>query len=176
MDLTIRQEAEKDYKAVFNLIEEAFRDAEYSDHREHFLVEKLRQSDSFVPDLSLVALLGNKLVGYILLSRIHIENKKNLFPSLALAPVCVLPEFQGRGIGGILIEFAHNRAKELGYSSVVLLGHAGYYPRFGYKRAEHFGIRLPFEVPSENCMAFELVKGALNDVNGLVKYDPAFYA
>ena len=86
----------------------------------------------------------------------------------------VLPEFQGNGIGRMLIEKAHQKAKELGYKSIVLLGHENYYPRFGYRQTDKYGIKLPFEVPKENCMVVELVKNGLQGISGIVEYPKEF--
>ena len=172
--MTIRQETEKDHSAVFNLIESAFREAEFADNTEQFLVERLRKSDAFIPELSMVAEIDGKIVGHILLTKLKIKNKSNEFDSLALAPVSVLPEFQGKGIGGKLIVEAHKKAKELGHKSIVLLGHENYYPRFGYEQADKYGIELPFEVPKENCMVIELIENALKGVNGIVEYPKEF--
>lgn len=173
--MNIRKESPDDYLSVFNLIERAFRDEKYSDHQEHFLVERLRASEAFVPGLSLVYVLEKKIVGHILLTEIKIKNFEDEIRSLALAPVAVLPEFQGRGIGGKLIEAGHQSARDLGYQSVILLGHDKYYPRFGYRLAEEFGITLPFDVPKENCMAIELQPDALKNVHGDVVYPKEFY-
>jgi predicted N-acetyltransferase YhbS len=107
---------------------------------------------------------------------VKIKDGKNEFVSLALAPVSVLPEMQGKGVGTMLIEQAHQKARELGYKSIVLLGHEKYYPRFGYQQADTFGINLPFDVPKENCMAVELTKGGLDGVRGMVEYPKEFYS
>ncbi len=141
MIINLRQESESDFTAVFDLIQKAFLNAEYSDNNEHFLVDKLRKSEAFIPELSIVAECDNQLVGHIILSKIRIKNEDKSYPSLALAPVSVLPDFQGKGIGGKLILHSHEIAKDLGYKSVVLLGHDKYYPRFGYDRAEKYGCR-----------------------------------
>ena len=103
------------------------------------MVERLRNSDTFISELSLVAEIDNQIVGYILLSKISVlGNNKNVHTSLSMAPVAVLQRFQGKGIGKNLIEFAHDKAKELGFGSVILLGHENYYPRFGYKLCKDF--------------------------------------
>ena len=172
--ISVRQEVPADHQAVSVLIEEAFRKEKMSDHQEHLLVERLRNSASFVPALSLVAEVEGKIVGHILLTRIKIRNDREVFDSLALAPVSVLPDYQRGGIGGRLIEHAHRNARSLNYSSVVVLGHADYYPRFGYQRADRFGITLPFDVPKENCLAIELTEGGLNGVCGEVVYSEEF--
>ncbi|BAP32903.1 GNAT family acetyltransferase [Chryseobacterium sp. StRB126] len=173
--ITIREEEEKDYEKVFILIEEAFRDMEYSDHQEHFLVEKLRKSEAFIPELSLVAEDENSIItGHILFTKLTIENGSETFESLALAPVSVKPEFQNQGIGGQLIREGHRIAQKLGYHSVILIGHEDYYPRFGYEKTSNFGILFPFEIPEVNGMAVELVKDGLKNRKGMVKYPREF--
>jgi len=175
MEISIRQEQEADHKVVFQLIEEAFAGETLSDHREQFLVERLRKSEAFIPELSIVAILNEQIVGHILLTKIKIKNTTQSFDSLALAPVSVLPPFQGQGIGGALIKAAHEKAKALGHTSIVLLGHEAYYPRFGYQQSAQFGISLPFDVPAENCMAIELVPNTLQKISGVVEYAPEFF-
>lgn len=175
MEINIRQEALVDYPIVFDLIEQAFRDEIISDKKEQFLVERLRKSDGFIPKLSLVAEANQKIVGYILLTKIIIETNTESVTSLALAPVAVLPTFQMKGIGGRLIEEAHHIAKGLGYTSVILLGHETYYPKFGYKLLKEFNITLPFVAPKENCMAIELIPDALKNKEGKVIYPKEFF-
>lgn len=175
MNLNLRQEQPEDYKEVFKIIEKAFKTEELSDHKEQFLVERLRKSKAFIPELSIIAEIGNKVVGHILLTKLKIKNNENKFDSLALAPVSVLPDFQGNGIGGMLIKKSHNIAKELGYRSIVLLGHENYYPRFGYKLAKEFDIEFPFDAPNENCFVIELAKNGLKGVNGIVEYPKEFF-
>ncbi|WP_165852174.1 GNAT family N-acetyltransferase [Chryseobacterium pennae] len=173
--ITIRKEEVKDYEAVFKLTEEAFRDMEHSDHQEHFLVEKLRKSEAFIPELSLVAEDEHGIVaGHILFTKLMIENGLETFESLALAPVSVKPDFQNQGIGGQLIREGHLRAQKLGYQSVILIGHEEYYPRFGYEKTSNFGISFPFDIPEENGMAIELVEDGLKNKKGRVKYPKEF--
>ncbi|UTN06519.1 N-acetyltransferase [Flavobacterium bizetiae] len=175
MEIKLRQETEQDHKSVFQVIQKAFENEEYSDHKEQFLVERLRKSNTFIPELSIVAEVDNKIVGHILLTKLEIENDINTYESLALAPVSVLPEFQGKGVGSKLILHSHEVAKELGYKSIILLGHEKYYPRFGYELTNKYGIEMPFDVPAENCMVAVLVKNGLSGVRGKVIYPDAFF-
>lgn len=175
MEITLRQENKNDFQSVFQLIEKAFEKEEYSDHKEQFLVERLRKSDAFIPELSIVAELDGKIVGHILFTKLKIKNDLNSFESLALAPVSVLPEFQEKGIGSKLILYGHEIAKDLGYKSVILLGHQDYYPRFGYEVCEKYNIKMPFDVPAENCMVIALTEDGLKDVNGEVVYPSVFF-
>jgi len=138
----------------------------------------MRKSSSFIPKLSLVATdkNNNKILGHILLSKIKISKDDNEWvESLALAPVSVLPEYQNKGIGGLLITEALKKAKELGYNSVVVLGHPEYYPKFGFKKASLWGIKAPFDVPDEAFMAIELSKNGLNKASGVVEYPSVFF-
>ena len=171
----IRKETSTYYNEVHTLIKEAFKNVDVSDHREQFLVENLRKSENFIPEFSLVAEYESKIVGHILLTRIKIKNQFQQYESLALAPVSVLPQYQNQGIGGLLIKTAHKIARKLQFKSVILLGHPDYYPKFGYKKASDFGIKLPFEVPLEYCMAIELVVNGLSEVSGTVEYPKEFY-
>ena len=175
MKINIRQETPSDYGVVSQIIEAAFRDDPHGDHTEHHLVERLRKSDEFIPELSLVAEVDGEIVGHILLTKIKIKNKQATFHSLALAPVSVKPSFQKKGIGAELIRAAHRKAKELGHQSIVLVGHENYYPKFGYELTSKYGIELPFEAPDENCMVIELEDGALQGVSGMVEYSQVFF-
>ncbi|CAA9202095.1 hypothetical protein FLA105534_03926 [Flavobacterium bizetiae] len=175
MEIKLRQETEQDHKSVFQVIQKAFENEEYSDHKEQFLVERLRKSNTFIPELSIVAEVDNKIVGHILLTKLEIENDIDTYESLALAPVSVLPEFQGKGVGSKLILYSHEVAKELGYKSIILLGHEKYYPRFGYELTNKYGIEMPFDVPAENCMVAVLAKNGLSGVRGKVIYPDAFF-
>ena len=171
----IRQENQTDFPLVFNLIKASFENEIHTDHQEQYLVERLRKSVDFIPELSLVAENQGNIVGYILLSKIKILSQiNNPKGSLALAPVAVLPQYQNQGIGGRLIATAHEKAKNLGFDSVIVLGHESFYPKFGYVTAENFNIKSPFDVPSKNFMAIELVHESLKSVEGIVEYPKEF--
>ncbi|MFF5399655.1 GNAT family N-acetyltransferase [Peribacillus butanolivorans] len=174
MSITIRQELNEDYKITEKVVKSAFANMEFSDKKEHELVSRIRKSDAFIPNLSLVA-VNKEIVGHILLSKIKINNDNQFAESLALAPVSVLPEDQNKGIGRLLILEALKKAKELEYNSVVVLGHPEYYPKFGFKKTSLWGIKAPFEVPEEAFMALELQENALYNISGVVEYSSAFF-
>lgn len=167
--LEIRQENKKDYAEVYNVIKKAFMSAEHCDGNEQDLVVNLRESNNFIPELSLVAIDDNKIVGYILFTKIRIGK----YEELALAPLAVLPEYQKQGIGKKLIEEGHKKAKKLGYQYSIVLGSERYYPKLGYVLASQYGIKAPFEVPNENFMAIELNNTDV-EITGVVEYAKEF--
>lgn len=167
--LKIRKETKSDYDEVYNVVKTAFETAEHSDGNEQDLVVALRKSDNFIPDLSLVAIEYNKIVGYILFTKIKIGE----YEELALAPLGILPEYQKQGIGKKLIEKGHQIAKELGYHYSIVLGSETYYSKSGYSPAINYGIKAPFEVSNENFMAIKL-NNTNKEIIGIVEYAKEF--
>lgn len=96
--------------------------------------------------------------------------------TLSLAPMAVLPDYQGKGIGGSLIKAGLKKAEILGFQSVVVLGHHEYYTRFGFRKAGDWNIKEPFGVPDEVMMALELKEGSLCFGGGMIKYPEEYYA
>ena len=168
MDIVIRKETVEDLAKVYEVNRAAF-----SQEDESKLVERIRKGSYYIPELSLVAEINEKIIGHILFSKIKIIGD-NEYESLALAPMAVLPEYQKKGIGGKLIKKGLKKARELGFDSVIVLGHADYYPRFGFERASRWNIKCLFEVPDEAFMAIELNAGALKERSGIVEYPEEF--
>ncbi|WP_459500237.1 GNAT family N-acetyltransferase [Bacillus sp. C1] len=173
MDIKVRQESEKDYKRVEEVIKQAFLNEAFSDQKEHELVNRIRKCDAFIPELSLVA-VDKEVVGHVLLSSIKIVDGDTSVDSLALAPISVVQEYQKKEIVSMLISHVLRKAKELGYHSVIVWGHKDYYPKFGFKPANLWNIRAPFDVPGEIFMAMELTVHVLQNVQGVVQYSEAF--
>ncbi len=169
MNIQIRPEYKNDISAISMINDMAF-----GQENEGNLIIKLRKNRNFIKDLSLVACMGNEIIGHILFSKIIIKNGNEEFESLALAPMSVIPELQGLGIGSELIKKGLQKATKLGYESVIVLGHENYYPKFKFTPASQFQITCPFEVPDANFMALELEKGSLKNVYGCVEYPKEF--
>ncbi|MFN8671740.1 MAG: N-acetyltransferase [Candidatus Sericytochromatia bacterium] len=170
MNILIRKENINDFIGISEVNTQAFKQ-----ENEAKLVNLLRSSINFIPELSLVAILNDKLIGHILFTKIKIINeKKQGFESLALAPMSVLPEFQNKGIGSKLVKEGLNQSKNLGYKSVIVLGHSEYYPKFGFKKASNWNIKCPFNVPDSSYMAIELIDKGLDNISGIVEYSKEF--
>lgn len=167
--MTIRAEQQADYDSVYQVVKNAFKTAEQSDGNEQDLVNALRKSSAFIPELSLVSEINGKIVGHIMFTKLQIGEHT----ALALAPLSVLPKYQRQGIGTSLILAGHKIAQNLGYSYSIVLGSEKYYPKIGYLPAETFGIQPCFEVPSKNFMAYRLCKNAPT-ISGIVKYAEEF--
>lgn len=140
------------------------------------LVEAIRESSHFIPELSLVAeTTENEIVGHILISKISILDETNEWETLGLAPMSVLPGFQNQGIGSLLVIEGLKKSKELGYKHIAVLGHPNFYPKFGFQISKLFNIESPFPVPDEVFMALELEEDSLKNIKGKVKYSEAFH-
>jgi len=148
----------------------------FGEENEAVLVEKLRENNRFIPDLSLGAFDGDRLLGHILLFPVDIIDGSQRYLSLSLAPLSVDLEHQNMGIGSILTDRAIERAREHGFPSIVVLGDPGYYPRFGFKPASLFGVSPPFTVPDDTFMILELLENGLRDVKGSLQYPEEYSA
>jgi len=135
MEINIRSERVSDYSSIANVNYEAFLGWRPDDHfvTEYILVDLLRHNPMYDPELSLVAEYNGRVVGHVLFSpfKFIVLGQEQL--GVVLAPVAVIPEYQRKGIGKMLIEEGHRIAREKGFTFSLLCGHLEYYPKFGYK-------------------------------------------
>ncbi|MBW4635719.1 MAG: N-acetyltransferase [Iphinoe sp. HA4291-MV1] len=141
--------------------------------KEAELVDKIRNSANFIPELSLVALENGDVLGHILFSCIVIEVPEQI-PALALAPLAVTPLRQRQSIGSQLVKVGLSKCRESDYSIVVVVGEPRYYRRFGFQKARKFGLHSSLPIPDEAFMVLELKPSALMNINGIVCY-PAYF-
>ncbi|WP_215083678.1 N-acetyltransferase [Exiguobacterium sp. s78] len=166
--MIIRKEGFKDAAGIRLVHEAAFEQP-----NEANLVDALREDETAQPVFGRVAVTDKgEIVGHVLLSRIHIND----IPSLALAPVGVLPVWQRKGIGSELIRQVIEDARDAGESHIIVLGHDSYYPQFGFERAIDYGIEPPFPVPPEVFLVLALERNGLRGVSGIVRYSSPFSA
>lgn len=160
----IRDVTSRDHAAVRQVIRHAFNQDDEAN-----LVEKLRADGAVLVEL--VAASHIAIQGHILYSPLTIVRDGGTLRAAALAPVSVLPAFQKQGLGGALIRAGNARCKELGCVGVIVLGHAGYYPRFGFSPQIAESLQAPFSGP--HFMALEFEPGAFAG-GGRVQYAKAF--
>ena len=168
VEILIRPETIKDAGAITEINQQAF-----GRPYEAGVVEKVRESAGFVPELSLVAERDGVLIGHALFSEVTIEGGSS-WTVLALGPIAVRPEFQKQGVGGQLIQAGLERSATLGYGAVVLIGHPTYYPRFGFVPASRFGLKCSISVPDDVFMVCLLRPNGLEGIQGTVVFPPAF--
>ena len=167
----IRAEREEDYSQIYEVVKKAFEKAEHSDGNEQDLVEKLRKNKAYINSLSLVCEDNDKIVGYVMFTK----NKIGKVTGLTLAPLAILPKYQHKRLGTLLVKSGLKIAKELGYEYVVVLGNPKYYNRFGFVTSKEFGIKSPFDVPSKNFMALNLIDNDdRENLNAVVEYPKPF--
>lgn len=167
--IVIRPESPDDRDGISELTRRAFACEE-----EVGLIIDIRNSEYFIPGLSLVAVQDDAIVGHILFSKIRLKTEAGEIPVLSLAPMAVSPEYQRQGIGIRLVEAGLEEAGRLGHTIVVVIGHPEYYPRFGFKPARANGIDIGLEVPDEAFMVLELEEGALANLDGIIQFSPPF--
>ncbi|WP_436791890.1 GNAT family N-acetyltransferase [Yinghuangia sp. YIM S10712] len=163
---TARPETADDVSAIRDILLAAFPTDLEAD-----IVDALRADpQAWIDGVSMVTTTPDGTpIGYALLTRCHVDGA----PALALAPCAVLPSAQRTGAGSAAIRAALDAARTMGENLVLVLGHADYYPRFGFTPASRFGIQAPFEAPDEAMMAM-----ALDDTRpvptGTIRYPAAF--
>ena len=139
------------------------------------LVELLHAAGAAPVSLVATAESDGRVIGHILFSPVQIDGPLGSNPPrmVGLAPVSVLPEYQGRGIGSRLIREGLDACREAGCGAAVVLGEPGYYTRFGFERASGKGLGNEYGV-DEYFMVVELSNRALDSVSGMVRYREEF--
>lgn len=140
--IQLRQEVPKDYFETETIVREAFWNCYTPACYEHYLIHIMRKCPAFLPELDFVATDGEKIVGNVMCLKGYItgDNRKR-YDVLSLGPIGVLPEYQGKGIGGMLIAKTKEIAKEMGFRGILLFGDPNYYTRKGFVAVETLGIR-----------------------------------
>lgn len=164
MNVIIRDETPNDEAAIREVNNQAF-----DQPLEAHLVEMLREHDGVL--LSLVAVVEERVVGHILFTPVTLTTDIAEVSGAGLGPMGVLPEFQRLGVGSKLIISGIERMRQQGVPFIVVLGHAGYYPLFGFERASEYGVRCQWEVPDEAFMIMPITDRPLP---GLIRYRPEF--
>lgn len=161
--IEIREELTTDIPAIRDVNQQAF-----AQDQEGRIVDTLRSNGAAL--LSLVAVANGEVVGHIMYSPASVGQVMGA----ALGPMAVLPEYQRQGIGSQLVEAGNQKLKASGYPFIVVVGHADYYPRFGFQPASNFGLRCEWPVPDNVFMALVLDSEKMEGVSGLAKYRHEF--
>ena len=169
-DLEIRPERPADGAAIADVVAAAF-----GSPAEARLVEAIRSSGGYLPDLSLVAVLEGEVIGHVMISHVGLVDGATERRIASLSPLAIAPPLQGRGIGSALVRAAVARAEERGEPLVVLEGSPAYYGRFGFEHSVPHGIHitLPAWAPPEAAQVVRL-RSYDAAIRGRVVYPAAF--
>jgi putative acetyltransferase len=167
MLINIREERSEDIAMIRGVNIEAF-----GRSQEANLIEMLRTNGGIL--LSLLATNEDQIVGHILYSAVTVGSGERKIIGAGLGPMAVRPAYQRRGIGAKLIEFGTTRLKQSGCPFIVVLGHADYYPRFGFRPASDYGLKCEWSVPDNAFMALALDESKIGGLSGLAKYRAEF--
>ena len=166
--INIREENRDDYELVTYVNDQAFKQPE-----EGRIVEVLRESCR--DTISLVAVSDNTLVGHIFFSPVTINHGEKQVFGMGLAPMAVLPDYQNRGIGSLLVKEGLRRIRSTDCPFIIVLGHEQYYPRFGFEPASKYGLKCQWDgVPDNAFMVLVLNKEALAGISGVASYRSEF--
>jgi len=166
--VVIRPEKPQDYAGVHEINRLAFRR-----ENEARLIENLRVSPGYIPELSIVAVGGKNVVGHVIFYPIGIETPAGEFPALLMAPLAVRPS-QKEDVGDRLVTQGIRECRRMGYGCIVVIGTPSYYTRFGFVSVQWLGLRPSFRVSGGDLMALELMPYALEGIKGTVKFPPVF--
>jgi len=168
--ITIRPEAAADHAAIHAFVETAFQTAKVASGTEQDFVDGLRASPGYLPELALVAVADDGIVGHVMLTRTAIDTDAGRREILLLAPLAVALGERGRGLGARLTNTVIERARARGFDAVILVGDPAYYGRFGFRASTDFGVRNGSGIPDQYVQILELVPGALDGVAGTITF------
>lgn len=170
--MLIRNEQPADHDAIADVVTAAF-----GSPVEARLVEAIRASPNYEPELSLVAELDGRVVGHVMISFASLREHEEERRIAMLSPLAVAPDHHTEGIGSALVREVTARADARGEPIVILEGSPTYYSRFGfeYSMLHNIEITLPSWAPPEAAQVLRLTNYDPS-IRGRVVYPPAFDA
>lgn len=187
-DIKIRPETHKDYKDIIALILRSFKEGtDYSDGTDIIaLVEEIRDSEYYIPELSFVAEMDGKIVGHFLFSKFPLSPEKiggyggaEAAEIVMLAPVSVHADYFHMGVGSTMLKLGIEKVKEYGYKGITVEGDYHFYNRVGFRTSSEYNI-LPtsgYPLQEPRCMMCqETYEGSLAGIQGYIVYDMYYNA
>lgn len=174
-DIEIRAETAADYHATEEMTMRAFWNNHHRGCDEHLLVHKMRQSPDYLPEISRIAVRDGRVIGCIMYCKAWLKKGEETMEILDFGPLCVDPQWQGTGVGRMLLEETIALAREAGYPGIVIFGEPGYYPRMGFVTCDKLGITTADGENYDAFMGYELRKGALRNFGGSFHESSVFW-
>lgn len=173
-EVEIRPERPEDYQEAERMAQQAFWNKHQQGCDEHYLVHKLRRSEEYLPEFSRIAVKDGAIIGGIWYSRAWIQSGEEHYPVLTFGPLCVAPDWQGSGVGELLLRETMALAREAGWPGIIILGEPDYYPRIGFRTCDHFGITTADGKNFDAFLGIELCPGGLSSRPGRFHESPVF--
>ena len=185
-DYTICLEKAEEYRAVENLVREAFWNVYRPGCSEHYVIHVLRDDPAFVKELDFVMRRSvqeggpdGELIGQNMFMRTIIEaDDGRVIPVLTMGPICITPELKRRGYGKKLLDYSLEQAASLGFGAVLFEGNIDFYGNSGFTYARNFGIRyhdLPEGADDSFFLCRELIPGYLTGITGVYRTPKGYY-
>ena len=169
-DYVIRLERKEEHRAVETIVRESFWNVYRPGCLEHFVLNQLRDDPAFVPELDFVMEMNGRVIGQNIFMRAAIQSDDGReIPIMAMGPICICPELQGKGLGKILLDFSLEKAAGLGCGALCFEGNIGFYGKSVFTYASNFGIRyhgLPEGADASFFLCRELIPGYLDNITG----------
>ena len=178
-DYLIRLERKEDYRAVENLVREAFWNVYRPGCSEHYVIHVLRNDPAFVRELDFIMEQNGTLIGQNMFMRTVIEaDDGRKIDVLTMGPIGITPERKRQGYGKALLDYSLEKAAEMGFGAVMLEGNIDFYGKSGFDYAGKFGIRyhdLPEDEDSSFFLCRELIPGYLHGITGVYLTPQGYY-
>ena len=178
-DYVIRPERKEEYRAVEELVREAFWNVYRPGCSEHYVIHVLRDDPAFVKELDFVMEQDGNLIGQNMFMRTIIEaDDGRTIPVLTMGPIGITPELKRKGYGKALLDYSLEKAAETGAGAVLFEGNIGFYGKSGFDYAGRFGIRyhdLPEDEDASFFLCKELIPGYLDGITGVYQTPQGYY-
>ncbi|WP_242850050.1 GNAT family N-acetyltransferase [Clostridium polynesiense] len=173
-EIEIRMETRDDWYSVELMTQHAFWNKHNLGCDEHYLVHKLRQHKDYIPELSRIAIKDGAVIGCIMYSKSRVVDGADTHDIITFGPLCVDPEWQGCGVGELLLRETMSLAADKGYKGIIIFGEPDYYPRIGFKTCDNFNIMTLDGKNFDAFMGIELAQDSMKDIRGKFYHSEVF--
>ena len=141
--MIIRNEEEKDYRIVEEMIKKAFWNLSVPGCNEHYFAHQVRESEDYIPELDFVIEEDGKIIGHILYVKAKfIATDGTEKQILSFGPFTIHPDYQRKGYGRKLLNHSFEVAKEMGYDTVAIFGNPENYACYGFRNCKRYNVCL----------------------------------
>lgn len=177
--MNIRLEQPADYREVENLTREAFWNVYAPGCVEHYVLNQYRNNPDFIPELDFVLEKDGKIIGHVMFSKAEIVKEDgSILPSWTFGPISIHPDYKRKGYGLKLLQYALDKAREMGIGVICMEGNIDFYKHAGFVVASTLGIHYhaePKEAEVPYFLAQELIPGYLNGIEGTYHTPKGYY-